>query len=352
MMKNTEFRIMDAISRGIGNPISISGLTEEIKTQYGSAYYANIYNALISLKNENIIQIERQGKTSIPILNFTNYLLPDLLIEMELQKKREFLGRWPESQILFANLDNKFRNLSFIKSILLIDPAHNMKLNRAELLIITDNSDEANQANIRNLMQTMKMSSYTRIEYLTISEGELINLLKSPEKNPIKAMLSNKIALYMPQNFWILIRNAYAHGIRIKFDIEQTNPQKISEGDLAYNLARFGYKELGPEIRQGEDTAIECIIASIFLKEDKRRMAAIPIILAKNKANYSLLAFLSQRHGFAERLLGILSLLTTIAPSRELNEAIVSLAEAGIHPIRADESHMRETLRLYGIRPA
>ena len=349
-MHSTEFRIIDTISRGIGNPISISGLTEEIKTQYGSAYYANIYNALTSLKDENIIQIEKQGNASIPLLNFTNYLLPDLLIEMELQKKREFLSRWPEAQTLFASLDEASSNLSFIKSMILIDPMHNMKLNRAELLIITASNDEANREKTRSLMRTIKTRSYIRIEYLAMSEGELIDFLKSPEKNPIKEMLSNKIALHLPQNFWIIIRNAYIHGMRIKFDIEQTNPSKLGDGDLTYNLARFGYKELGPEIRRGEDISIEYIIASILLGEDKRRIAAIPILLAKNKTNYGLLAFLSQKYGFAERLLGILTLLTSIRPSRELDETITSLKEAGINPTRPDESHMRDALRLYGIR--
>ena len=102
-------------------------------------------------------------------------------------------------------------------------------------------------------------------------------------------MLSDKIALHLPQNFWMLIKNAYMHGMRIKFDTEQTNPSKIHDSDLTYNLARFGYKELGPEIRQGGDISIEYVIASILLEEDNRRMAATPVLLAKNKANYSLL---------------------------------------------------------------
>jgi len=348
MMNGTEFRIIDTISRSLGNPISISGLTTEIKDQYGSAYYANIYKALLSLKDENIIQIERQGKSSIPLLNFTNYLLPDILTETELQKKREFLEKWPEAQSLLASLDNAFSDLSFIKSIILIDPQHNMKLNRAELLIIISEADEAKRKQARNLMQEIK-GHFIRTEYLIMAEGDLINSLKSQEKNPIKEMLSNKIALYSPQNFWMLIRNAYAHGMRIKFDTKQTNPLKIGDRDLTYNLARFGYKELGPEIRQGEDISIEYIIASIFLGEDKRRIAAIPILLAKNKTNYGLLAFLSQKYGFAEKLLGMLIALKGIAPSGELDNSITILRGAGVHPTKLDESHIRNALQLYGI---
>src|SRR6266566_1464356 len=147
LISGTEFKIIDTISREIGNPISIRGLTTEIKQEFGSAHYPNIYNALLELKDKNIIKME------------------DLIL----------------------------------------------------------------------------------------SQGKLIDFLKSSEKNPIKEMLSDKIAIYLPQSFWNLIRNAYMHGTRIRFDNERTNLSKIKESDVAYNLAKFGYKELGPEIRQGED---------------------------------------------------------------------------------------------------
>ncbi|MDG7001738.1 MAG: hypothetical protein JRN15_21790, partial [Nitrososphaerota archaeon] len=65
MMSNTELKIIDTISGSIGNSISISGLTTEIKDRYGSAYYPNIYKAILSLKKENIIQLQKQGKASI-----------------------------------------------------------------------------------------------------------------------------------------------------------------------------------------------------------------------------------------------------------------------------------------------
>ena len=85
--------------------ISIRGLTTEIKQEFGSAHYPNIYNAVLDLKDKNIIQIEKQGNASTPLLNFSNYLLPDMLFEIVLQKKRDFLHRWPEVQFLLSNLD-------------------------------------------------------------------------------------------------------------------------------------------------------------------------------------------------------------------------------------------------------
>jgi RNase P subunit RPR2 len=224
-----------------------------------------------------------------------------------------------------------------------------MKLNRTELLIILDEKDETKLERTNKLMREMKKQYYTRIEYLIMTESELINSLKSPERNAIKEMLSNKIALHLPQNFWMLIRNACAHGMHIKFEIRETNPANIGETDLLYNLARFGYKELGPEIQQGQDFSIEYITASILLNDNRRRISAIPLILAKNKANYNLLTFLSQRYGFAERLLGLLITLGKIAPAKGLENAIMLLKGTGIHPIKPDEAHIRNTLLLYGV---
>src|SRR5208283_843877 len=175
LMNNTEFRIIDTISREIGNPISIRGLTAEIKEHYGSAYYPNIYNSLTSLKEENIIKIEKYGNASIPTLNFANYLLPDTLIGIELQKKREFLEKWPEAQPLLANIDSLFSSSSLIRSIILINPARNMKLNRAELLFIADSGDRAGFATIDKLMSEMKNRQPTRIEYLIVTASELID---------------------------------------------------------------------------------------------------------------------------------------------------------------------------------
>lgn len=348
-MNRTEFKILDILSREIGIPVSIRELTSEVKERYGSAHYANIYNSTKSLQDESIIQIEKQGKASIPFLNFANFLLTDVLVEMELQKKREFIDRWPEGQLLFEGIDDSFSNLLFVRSIILIDWTRNMKLNRAELLIMLD-AEAANKRTTANELASDLRKNYPiRTEYLVITESELLDFIKSSEQNPIKEMLSDKIALHLPQNFWKLVRNAYQRGVRIRFDTQQTDPLKVSDIDLAYNLARFGYKELGQEIRLGEDLSIEHVVASIILKEDKRRIAAVPMILAKNRANYSLLVFLSQRHGFAEKLLGLLTTLNKLVPAEELGQAITLLKEAGTRVIRQDEAQVRTVMKLYGV---
>src|SRR5437667_8565662 len=119
-------------------------------------------------------------------------------------------------------------------------------------------------------------------------------------------VMSDMIAIYIPQSFWNLIRNAYIHGTRIRFDNERTNLSKIKESDVDYNLSKFGYKELGPEIRPGKDYSMEYIISSILMGDDPRRAAAASILISKNRPSFELLEFLSMRHGFAEKLLSLL----------------------------------------------
>jgi len=350
LISGTEFKIIDTISREIGNRISINGLTTEIKQEFGSAHYSNIYNALLELKDKNIIQIEKQGNASIPLLNFSNYLLPDMLFELELQKKRDFLEKWPEAQFLLSNLDQELSGLSFIRSILLIDPEHNMKLNRAELLILIDQENLANRQKTRSIINELRRHHNIRMEDLILSQSKLIDFLKSSEKNPIKEMISNKIATYLPQSFWNLIRNAYMHGDRIRFDNERTNLSKIKESDMAYNLARFGYMELGPEIIQGEDYSIEYILSSILFGDDPRRAAAASILISKNRPNFELLEFLSMRHGFAEKLLGLLEAINDISPAPEFSDAIWAFKDRGINPSRKDDGQIRNLMEVYDLR--
>ena len=79
-----------------------------------------------------------------------------------------------------------------------------------------------------------------------------LNLLKSDEINPAREMMSNKIVILNPQDFWIEIKKDRRAGIKIIAEESDANPTKITEDDMIFNLARFGYTELGPKIKQGK----------------------------------------------------------------------------------------------------
>lgn len=345
-MDETTFRILDALSRQLGSDISINELTKEIEGLHGSAYYANIYRALQNLVETGIIALAKAGKSYFISLNFGNYLAIDFLAEMELRRKYELLRRNPEMQMLLAEIGSQCSDFP-IKSISLINPERNIRLNRTELLIMLQKRSEEEMDALQETMQALYRRHNMRIDYLAIRREEFEDLLKSEERNPLKEMLSDKIAFFNPQAFWMAIAEAFEKGIRVRIERQETNPAKISEQDMTFNLARFGYKEIGAEIKQGERICIEYIITSILLKGDARRIEAIPILLAKNQANYSLLVFLSRKYALSDRLLGLLKALNSIRPKKEVQEAIRSLETMNVKAVKINESSVRENMRLY-----
>ena len=348
-MNGTEFRVLDAMSKRVSDPISIRQLTSEMKRESGPAYYPNIYRALSSLEKEGIVTMEKRGRASIPTLNFASYLLLDTLTEMELQKKREFLQKRPHTWPLLESLEREIGDLPSVESILLLDPERNAKLNRAEPLVLMDENDKAREGRAEKAAREIGIRLNVRVEPLVVAGTELVEGLRSPQKNPFKEMLSEVVVLCMPQNFWKLIRDAVVHGVRIRFDPERTDPSKIGEKDLAYNLARLGYREIGSLVERGQGFSVEYTVSSALLSEDKRRIAAVPVLLAKNKIDYPLLCFLSRRYGFAEKLLGALIAMIKVVPTKEVDHTIAAISGAGVSPAKMDEAHIRQTLRLYGI---
>ena len=351
-MSDATFKILGTLSTGLGNQSSINELTKKIAKTYGAAYYPGIYEKLHEMERDKIINLTKIGTSSIAQLNFENYLLIDLLSEMELKRKQAFLKNRIELQLPFMKITTYCRELSLIKSICAIKPERNATLNRLEFLILLRSSKEENclqnEINkLRIITKSLQNMHNIRIDYLTLFDDEFFDLLRSEEINPIKEMLSDKIAFLYPQEFWMEIKEAMEKGIQIKFEDKETNPADIREHDLAYNLMRFGYTEIGTEIKQGQKICIEYIITSLLMQEDIRRIEAIPIILAKNNANYNLLTFLSQKYGLSETLLGLLRALEKIKPNKNIEKTIDHLKNMGIKESKFDEKTIMEKMRLY-----
>ena len=112
-------------------------------------------------------------------------------------------------------------------------------------------------------------------------------------------------------------------------------------------MSRFGYKEFGSRIGQGKKICIEYIITSLLMQDDARRIAAIPIIIAKNNVNSNVLIFLSQKFGVSGKLLGILKILADIKPAEEINRTISLFEALNVKETEADKSSILEKMRLY-----
>ena len=91
-MDDTTYRILDTLWKEIGRSISIRELTSRIRRSHGTAYYSNIYEKTHALAAEGTIALTKAGRSSPANLNFANYMLIDLLTELEFRKKRDLLA--------------------------------------------------------------------------------------------------------------------------------------------------------------------------------------------------------------------------------------------------------------------
>lgn len=357
-MLDIEFRILDVLTREMGNALSINKIAEKVKVLYGSGDYKNIHVAINNMNKEKTITLEQAGNTSITSINFENYLIIDLLSEMELRKKRDFLKDRQEMQMLMLELDTYLYSQDLIQSISMITPERNAKLNKAEFLVHLKKSSNRKMVyetkmGIYVILNHLQMIHTMRIDALVLEDNEVSDLVKSNEANPVREMFYDKITIFSSQNFWLWIRNEIIKGMKIKTEEIQTHPAKISEEDLVYNLARFGYVEFGPKIKKGRQICIEYTIAAMMFSKDARRIDAIAIILAKNtkSTNYDLLLFISRKYEFAEKILGIIkSLRNLVAHAKMVVEEPIKLLEAmNIGEIKADEKRMKDRLKLYHV---
>ena len=356
-MDEATYRILDILARNLGLPLSINELTGKIKGIYGVAYYANIHEKIHDMAKEGMITLSKAGRSSLTSLNFNNYLMIDLLAEMELRRKQDFLQEKQEMQMLMMEIDTYLHSFLLIKSISLLNPEKNVKLNKAEILIHLRKTERESMTEtkigIREIIDTLQRIHNIRIDHMVLEDKMFLNLLKSEEINPIREILSNKIVVLNPQDFWIEIKKAGTEGIKIIVAENEINPAKITEEDLIFNLARFGYTEFGPKIKQGKLICIEYIINAIMFQNDARRMDAIPIILAKNsnKTNYDLLLFLARKYGFGGIMLGILKALRNLVTHgmKMIEEPIRLLEAMKIEEIKVNQKSMKEKLRLYNV---
>ncbi len=348
-MDETTFKILDALAKNLGMPLSINGLTEEIKKFHKTAYYKNIYDRTKRLEREGVVKIRTSGKNSLIELDFSRYLLMDMLTEMELLKKRKILRKNPELGVIFQDMESFFSRGFLISSASVIGPENTIPLNRMEFLIIlrepADSRDMLRKTvlSIHLTMQSLQKHHNIKMDSLIVTERGFLNMPGKEESNPLKEMLLRQTAFHLPQNYWSLLKTAtISEGIKQW----ETNPAKISEQDISYNLNRFGYREMGSKIREGRKICLEYIITSILISGDARRMEAIPVMLAKNRTDYNALIFLCGKYGKLGKLLGMLRAMNRVKKNGEAENAI-KLLEALKTREEKINADIKEKMRLY-----
>lgn len=363
-MDHTTFMILDELTRNLGRDFSIHGLTEEIRRDYRTGYYKNIYDKVIALKESNDLLLTRVGRSSVVTLNFKNYGLLNLLSQLELIKKRRLTGGDSETGMLFSEMNSLFgHGFCAIDSVSAINHEKNRSLNRVEFLFImkdlkagggeekTTGILEDETYRISEKMRSLERTHNLKIDYATLSETEFSALVKEADHNPIKEMLSSKIVLTNQENFWSGMKKIYDEGINIK-SAGEVNPAKIAEEDIVHNLSRFGYREMGAEAGAGKDYCIETVVTSLLLKKDARRIEAIPVILRKNlekdrKPVFNLLIFLAGKYNNSGKMLGLLKSLSRHSDDKSLLDAVTFMEKTGVMPGEIDEESVEQKMRLY-----
>ena len=378
-MNRLQFEILKFLSGNLGRAYTIREIADGLK-----AHYSLVFNNTKKLEKEGLLLSETIGKSSSISLNFESDLLITALSELELNEKASLIRDIPRLRRLFTELEIYFGGISeimspprgyyCIDSIAIIEPRRNIKANRAELLFlmrepnatggfgriesrkelekILDEEIKSLYSLKIPLRETMKQELNLRIDYLALKTGEFYNLLGSGERNPLREMLSDKVAIAGPQDFWLAIWRALQRKRLPVSSQAPLSPLKISEKDLAYNLDRLGYREMGTAAGEGEKICPESMIISALLKGDKRRIEAIPVIISKRigadkPLNYRLLIFLAEKYGKAGQLLGLLEALQGITPNEDLKGAIGLLKGLEIKEEKADSAAIKQKMRIY-----
>ena len=347
-MDTPALRILDTVSSNLGEPLSINQLTERIKERHGTAYYANTYQRLQKLKKEGLLSLHPIGRSCTIKLNFQNYLLIDALSEMEMEKKKKLLEHKPTQTLFMAEVDRLLDRTCATRSASSINPTKNIKLNRADLLILLRKTADYHTQVLRlhKEMQKLEKKHNLRINSLIMDTGDFRDLATSDEINPVREALSDQTTFFCPQAFWTEIREI-AEKTEIKVLKAQTKPSNVSDSELTSNLNRFGYREVGSQTDQGKRLCIEYTAVALLLRDEERLLSAAPIILAKNSYKSSILTYLSKKYEIHGKLLGLLRQLQTVKPSRETHETIELLETLDTQEIPADRESLLQKMRLY-----
>lgn len=348
-MDKLTYRILEALGSRIGHPVSINRLAGDIKKKHGTGQYRNIYYKAKALEKEGIITLASSGKSMLAELSLAYARLPDTMALIELENKGSLLAKRKSLGIILPDIESAFaRGFYMIDSISLISPERNARLNRLELLFILRESRQImNEAKaIYSLAKTIQDRHNIRIDCLILPEKAFISFLKSPEINPLKEMLADKIAFSSPQKFWAVICAAYLRGDKAAAQ-EGIELGKISDDELRYNLLRFGYSEIGWKASEQNRICIEMITAAAMLERGARLFYAAPVLLLKNKPDMMLLAFICLKYRLLGKLLGILEALRRLG-HKEYAEMEDIIKAIGVKSEQVDLSAVKRNMELYG----
>lgn len=345
-MRDADHRTLDVLSREIGRPLSIRGLAERIRRAYGAAHYASVHRSVRDLAREGVVAAAQCGRSVSPSLDLSSPLAADRMAQVELENKASFLARREDWQEAVGRLTEALGALPGVGSAAMVRPEEHARLNRMELLVVLRQGAGEAAAGARDAARQVGRACNVRVDALALGSGALGRLLCSGEANLAREALSCKTVILRPQEFWMQLARLWREGARIASH-GRIDPTEISGADMAHNLNRFGYQEMGTAAPRGTDIGVEYVVTSILVQGTARQVSAIPVMLAKcRRIDYGLLAFMAEKYAVMERLLPYLKILLEARPDDALRGIV---GRPGPREEGADADDARRAMRLYNV---
>jgi predicted nucleotidyltransferase/predicted transcriptional regulator len=188
MVVSSKEKILKLLLENKDELLSIRTISQKCDINYKSAY-----NAIVSLEEENLIEIKTSQKTKF--CNLTNNFSP-LLYKVEYDRKEEFVQKNKFKPLLniLENIQKEHITLlfgSFAKGT-------QNKNSDIDLLIITDYEKEINQE-----LNILPLDIHTT--FITINE--FLMMAQSKEFSVVREALKRNIILVGIENYYRLLKN-------------------------------------------------------------------------------------------------------------------------------------------------
>ena len=316
-MKEIRFRILDALARNLGRPMSIRGLTAEMGKNSKSSFYKNTYDEISKLKKEGLIKATPLGKSTLIELDFDSSSLADELSEMENGRKGEYFGKLNGNELqrelnwLYLGAGGQ------IGSILTINDPRSPALRKMEFLFILrpplpGNGNygggrglafkeiEETRRSLYAITEQFAQKTNYGISFLALTLQEFESLINSPKASYLKYIARNEIAIFGAQFYWLqFYRMRFQGKLSLNPQGNDAEPDKLTQVDIYQAFTEYGYTETR-NICATNACSIESAIAAALIMKEPRLLEAIPIILAKDTNRqicYPLIEFLANKYG-------------------------------------------------------
>jgi|SRR3989344_3342445 len=195
MANKTQLKILSYLIDNKEKLLGIRELAKEIST----AYYL-VQRNIHQLKEKNIIQLQKAGKTHIITLSKEANSYD--LIEAEAFKRELFFKKYPEIKVILKKIIKQAGSCFFVMLVFGSYTKNPRKDSDLDLLILVPDEKYSNPIN--NAISSVARTSPIEIHETILTEESFLSLSRKKELNVASESLNNHIIIYGSENFYKL----------------------------------------------------------------------------------------------------------------------------------------------------